>query len=114
MAWELDGKLREVPCRWDFPHIKDDEFGLSEVRSDVWGGFVFINLDPNAEPLAEFLEVMPEHFAHQPLENRYVSMHTEKVLPGNWKMCMEGFLEAFHVLATHPEGLRHSSLSSRT
>ena len=109
MAWELDGSLREVPCRWDFPHIKDEEFGLSEVRSGVWGGFVFINLDPNAEPLADFLEVMPEHFAHQPLENRYVSMHTEKVLPGNWKMCMEGFLEAFHVLATHPEGLRHSS-----
>jgi hypothetical protein len=31
-----------------------------------------------------------------------------KVLPGNWKMCMEGFLEAYHVLATHPEGLRTS------
>ncbi len=108
MSWELDGSLREIPCRWDFPHIVDDEFTLSEVRSDVWGGFVFINLDDNAEPLADFLEVLPEHFAHQPLENRYVAMHTEKVLPGNWKMCMEGFLEAFHVLATHPEGLRSS------
>lgn len=109
MSWELDGSLREIPCRWDFPHIKDEEFGLAEVRSGVWGGFVFINLDPDAEALSDFLEVMPEHFAHQPLENRYVSMHTEKILPGNWKMCMEGFLEAFHVLATHPEGLRHSS-----
>lgn len=108
MSWELDGSLREIPCRWDFPHIKDEEFGLSEVRSGVWGGFVFINLDDNAEPLEDFLEVLPEHFAHQPLENRYVAMHTEKVLPGNWKMCMEGFLEAYHVLATHPEGLRSS------
>ena len=109
MAWELDGSLREVPCRWDFPHIKDEEFSLSEVQSGVWGGFVFINLDPEAQPLNEFLEVLPDHFAHQPLENRYVAMHTSKVLPGNWKMCMEGFLEAFHVLATHPEGMRHSS-----
>jgi hypothetical protein len=36
-------------------------------------------------------------------------MHTQKILPGNWKMCMEGFLEAFHVLGTHPEGLYASS-----
>ena len=37
MSWELDGRLREIPCRWDFPHIDDAEFGLSEVRSDSWG-----------------------------------------------------------------------------
>ena len=109
MSWELDGRLREIPCRWDFPHIDDAEFGLSEVRSDSWGGFVFINLDPAAEPLSDFLGVLPEHFAHQPLEERFVAMHTEKVLPGNWKMCMEGFLEAFHVLGTHPEALPNSA-----
>ena len=73
------------------------------------GGFVFINLDPAAEPLSDFLGVLPEHFAHQPLEERFVAMHTEKVLPGNWKMCMEGFLEAFHVLGTHPEALPNSA-----
>ena len=109
MSWELDGRLREIPCRWDFPHINDDDFGLSEVRSGVWGGFVFINLDSAAPSLADFLGVLPDHFAHQPLADRYIAMHTEKVLPGNWKMCMEGFLEAFHVLGTHPEALRHSS-----
>ena len=108
MSWHLDGSLREIPCRWDFPHIEDDDFKLTEVPSDVWGGFVFINLDRDAQPLDDYLEVLPEHFANWPLEDRYVVMHTEKVLPGNWKMCMEGFLEAYHVLATHPEGLRSS------
>ncbi|MEQ8691899.1 MAG: SRPBCC family protein, partial [Pseudomonadales bacterium] len=84
-------------------------FSQGEVRSDVWGGFVFINLDPDAQPLHDYLEVLPEHFANWPLEDRYTILHTQKVLPGNWKMCMEGFMEAFHVLATHPEGLRASS-----
>lgn len=109
MSWHLDGSLKEIPCRWDFPHIDDENFTLSEVRSDVWGGFVFINLDPDAQPLHDYLEVLPEHFANWPLEDRYTILHTQKVLPGNWKMCMEGFMEAFHVLATHPEGLRASS-----
>ncbi len=106
MSWHLDGSLREIPCRWDFPHIVDDDFRLTHVPCDRWGGFVFINLDRNAVPLANYLEVLPDHFANWKLEDRFVSLHMEKVLPGNWKMVVEGFLEAFHVLATHPEGLR--------
>ncbi len=108
MSWHLDGSLREIPCRWDFPHIEDDGFGLTELPTGTWGGFVFINFDRDAGPLEEYLELLPEHFAAcaWPLEDRYVALHMHKVLPGNWKMCMEGFLEAYHVLATHPEGLR--------
>jgi len=30
MSWQLDGSLREIPCRWDFPHIEDEHFALSE------------------------------------------------------------------------------------
>ena len=109
MSWHLDGSLRDIPCRWDFPHVNEDNFGLTSVPCDTWGGFIFINLDPEAAPLLDFLEVLPEHFARAELENRYVTLHTQKILPGNWKMCMEGFLEAFHVLATHPEALRSSA-----
>jgi len=108
MSWHLDGSLREIPCRWDFPHIQDDNFGLTELPCDIWSGFVFINLDQNAPELETYLEVLPDHFAQWGLADRYITLHTEKILPGNWKMCMEGFLEAFHVLATHPEGLRSS------
>ena len=109
ISFELNGQLREIPCRWDFPHVKDEAFGLDELPCATWGGFVFINLDKNAAPLEQYLEVLPEHFAQWDLADRYVSLHTQKILPGNWKMCMEGFMEAFHVLATHPEGLRMSS-----
>ncbi len=108
MAWELDGALRDVPCQWDFPHVDPETFGLAAISVATWGGFVFVNFDPHAGPLDDYLGVLPEHFAQcaWPLEDRFVSLHMSKVLPGNWKMCMEGFLEAFHVLATHPEGLR--------
>lgn len=106
MSWRLDGSLREIPCRWDFPHVDDATFRPDEARVETWGGFVFINPDPKAAPLREFLGVLPEHFAHWPLEDRYVSVHVAKILPANWKMALEAFLEAYHVLATHPEGLK--------
>lgn len=109
MSWSLEGALREIPCRWDFPHVEDEDFCLPKVQCDTWGGFVFINLDPEAESLGSYLGVLPAHFAAAPLEDRFVRMHTEKVLHGNWKMVMEAFLEAYHVLATHPLGLQVSS-----
>ncbi len=108
MSWNLDGSLREIPCRWDFPHIKDEAFGLTALPCETWEGFVFINFDPHAGSLNDYLGVLPRHFDQfaYPLRDRYVWLHMKKTLPGNWKMCMEGFLEAYHVLATHPEGLR--------
>ncbi len=104
-SWNLDGSLKEIPCQWDFPHIKKDDFGLDEVRVGRWGGFVFINLDDDAEPLENYLGVLTDHFQNWPLERRYIALHIEKLLPANWKMAQEAFLEAYHVLATHPQGL---------
>ncbi|MGI9324337.1 MAG: aromatic ring-hydroxylating oxygenase subunit alpha [Pseudomonadales bacterium] len=109
MSWQLNGELREIPCRWDFPHVVDEDFRLTAVACDLWAGFIFINVDASAPPLADYMEVLPAHLAHYPLEDRYVSMHTHKVLPGNWKMCMEAFMEAFHVMATHPEGAKYTA-----
>ncbi len=40
MSWHLDGSLREIPCRWDFPHVDEDNFGLTELPCDIWGGVV--------------------------------------------------------------------------
>ena len=104
-SWHLDGRLRDVPCRWDFPHIEDDEFGLPQVKVDTWGGFVFINPDPDAGPLDAHLGTLKRHFEHWPLQNRYIQTHVAKVLPANWKMALEAFIEAYHVLATHSQAI---------
>ena len=79
------------------------EWSLPEVRVGTWGGFVFINMDPDAEPLESFLGDLPEHFAKWPLEQRYKAVHVAKVFPTNWKVVQEAFMEAFHVVATHPQ-----------
>ena len=100
-SWGLDGSLENVPARWDFPHVGADTHSLQRVHCDTWGGFVFINLDPDARPLAEYLDVLPEHFKHFPLDRRRIRLHVQKVLPCNWKAAQEAFMEAYHNFETH-------------
>lgn len=100
-SWNLDGSINNIPGRWDFPHACEEKHGLQEVRCERWGGFVFINMDLDAKPLHNFLDVLPEHFSHFPLEQRRIKLHIEKILPCNWKAGQEAFMEAYHNFETH-------------
>ena len=104
-TWTLQGELDFVPCEWDFPQMEGrrDEYRLPEAKVGTWGGFVFINPDPDAEPLETFLEGLDEHFEPWPLERRYKQAHVAKVIRANWKVVQEAFMEAFHVVTTHPQ-----------
>jgi phenylpropionate dioxygenase-like ring-hydroxylating dioxygenase large terminal subunit len=102
-AWTVDGKLKHVPAAWDLPHVTPERFSLPEIKVGTWAGFVFINPDPDAEPLDDFVADLAAHFERWDLGNRYVQTHVEKVIRANWKISQEAFCEAFHVNATHPQ-----------
>lgn len=107
-TWSLAGELLSVPSAWDFPHVNEDNFRLPEIRTGVWGGFVFICLSPETEPLEEFLEDLPGHFARWPLEDRHKAVHVAKVVKCNWKVAQEAFLEAYHIPVTHPQSVGYT------
>ena len=102
-TWTLSGKLKRVPCAWDFPHVDPAKYRLPEVHVATWGGFVFINPSEKPAPLHQYLGVLPEHFATWDMGDRYVELHMAKELPCNWKTAQEAFLESYHVLETHPQ-----------
>jgi phenylpropionate dioxygenase-like ring-hydroxylating dioxygenase large terminal subunit len=105
-TWNIDGSLREIPCEWDFPEIDKETFNLPQAQVATWGGFVFLNVDPAAAPLSEYLQDLPAHFEAWPLEDRYLAAHAVQVLPCNWKVALEAFIEAYHTMAVHPQLLR--------
>jgi phenylpropionate dioxygenase-like ring-hydroxylating dioxygenase large terminal subunit len=104
-TWRLDGTLAHVPAAWDFPQLREAAFRLPEARVEVWGGFVFVNLDPGAAPLAATLEDLPRHFERWPLERRAKVAHVGKRIACNWKIAVEAFIEVFHISAVHPESV---------
>lgn len=103
-SWNIDGSSKQVVCDWDFPHVDKQRFSLPEARVETLGGFVFICMDEQAPSLAEFLG--PEFLQHinaWHLQDRYIHLHVQKTIPANWKLTMEAFMEAYHVIETHPQ-----------
>ncbi|CDO35441.1 aromatic ring-hydroxylating dioxygenase subunit alpha [Novosphingobium sp. KN65.2] len=101
--WNLDGSLKAIPCDFEFPQVDRERAGLAEVQVASWNGMIFINFDSEAAPLVDYLEVLPEHFKNWDLTGWYVATHVRKHLPGNWKLSMEAFMEAYHTPYVHPE-----------
>jgi phenylpropionate dioxygenase-like ring-hydroxylating dioxygenase large terminal subunit len=104
-AWTygLDGRLRAAPRSNREPGFDAEELGLVEIGVDIWGPFVFVNPDPDCEPLAAALGDVPARLAEildvDALEFRF---RTEFELDVNWKISCENFLECYHCAVAHP------------
>ena len=107
-SWNTDGRMRAMPCGWDFPGTRDEVSRLRETKVGAWGGFVFINPDLDCEPLEAFLGDLPDHFENvgHDLAGRRAQVHVVAELDVNWKVAQEAFLEAWHAAQTHPQLLR--------
>jgi phenylpropionate dioxygenase-like ring-hydroxylating dioxygenase large terminal subunit len=103
-AWRyaLDGRLVDVVDRHEFPDLPDG-LTLADVRVDSWGGFVFVNLDTDAEPLLEFLDPLPTLLAPYHLDQLRFRAYLSTALPANWKVVVDAFNEGYHVQGTHPQ-----------
>ena len=111
--WNLDGSLAHIPCRWDFPQVTEEAFHLPEIKVDIWEGIVFVNLNPDCEPLESYLENIPEQFncISYPPSSRFTAVHIIKEMPANWKVTIEAFLESYHFMATHPQVLPFTGIA---
>jgi phenylpropionate dioxygenase-like ring-hydroxylating dioxygenase large terminal subunit len=106
--WKVDGSISYVPSHWDFRHVNKANGALREVKIGRWGGFIFINCDPEAAEFEDALGVMPQHFLEFEPEKRYTAAHFRRLIRANWKVTQEAFLEAYHVVGTHPEAMPFS------
>ena len=102
--YALDGRCVEVVDADDFTALPDD-LRIPAVRAETWGGFVFVNLDPDAEPLLEFLGPLAEVLAPYHLDRMRLRSVITTVLATNWKAATDAFNEAYHVQAGHAQVL---------
>lgn len=103
-VYNAKGELTQIPEEDKFhPCFEREKNSLTSVHTDVWEGFVFVNLDRAAEvtPLKEFLGGYADHmggFPYNDIAHCY-SYHTE--LNCNWKVAHDAFAEAYHVSTIH-------------
>jgi nitrite reductase/ring-hydroxylating ferredoxin subunit len=116
-GWEfnLNGGNQLVIDRGDFGEsLSDDKLRLKSVKVGFWGGFVFINMDSNAEPLAAFLAPLDERCGKFEFERLRYRYYKSCVLPCNWKVGQGFFNELYHVQQSHPQSLKHMDDCSRS
>jgi choline monooxygenase len=105
-AWTygLDGRLVSAPRSAREGGIENQELGLVPLRVETWGPFVFVNPDPEAAPLSEFLEDIPERIAAAGVDVDALRFlrRSDSELDANWKICVENFLECYHCAVAHP------------
>ncbi len=102
-TWDLAGALKRIPNRKGFGAVHMSEFPLAPVQVDTWERLVFINLDPGAMPLADYLEAVPGDIAWCGLGDFrcYATMTVD--VNANWKTIADGFSETYHIQTLHPE-----------
>lgn len=108
-SYGLDGKLLAV-AKPDFDGTLEefvgskDELSLIQVPVECFGGFIFINPDQNAAPLADFMGEIAELLAPYRFEEMVpVALNVQESLDCNWKVIMDAFQEGYHVQGIHPE-----------
>jgi len=105
-AWTFDlaGKCTYLEHQADWQgKLTDDRTSLGPVQVDTWGGWVWINLDPAAGPLRDYLEPAATMLDPFQLQNMRPRWRKWVIFECNWKVAMEAFCETYHVPGTHPE-----------
>lgn len=103
-AWSygLDGTLKAAPLMDETPGFDKAEYALREVRLDTFMGFLFINLDAEAQPLATQFAGLPDFARFRFPELVRVGFHNYDVAT-NWKLINENYHECYHCAIAHPQ-----------
>ena len=101
-AWTygFDGKLIRTPR--PEPGFRTEDFPLNPVQLGTYGGFVFINLDANAMPLAQWLSGLPNLERYR-LEDMRRAHRIDYEIDANWKIVAENYSECYHCPSVHPQ-----------
>ncbi|MGF1551318.1 MAG: aromatic ring-hydroxylating dioxygenase subunit alpha [Paracoccaceae bacterium] len=108
-CYELDGRLRTTPHVGGPGTNRHDavdraSLGLVEVRSAVWFGVVFVNLDGRAPAFEDRVAALRARWAaiDRPLHFAGPESAFSLDVGGNWKLAVENYCESYHLPWVHP------------
>lgn len=102
--WAMDGSLTKVQDPNDFRQGNPcGKLKLIEIACDIWGPFVWFNMDKSAQPVRDWLGVVADQLAAYKTEDTTRVMYLTADVDCNWKIIRDNFNEAYHIPSVHPE-----------
>ncbi len=109
-AYQLDGSVRNAPRMGD--GFDPAPYGLVELPTEVWHGWVFVNALGTAGPFSEYIGGMADLVAPYKPETLVLKARHEYEVRANWKIVVENYHECYHCPLIHPELCRVSPPTS--
>ncbi len=103
-AWSygLDGQLKAAPLMDKAKGFDRKNCRLTQMRMEIWEGFIFVNISGDAEPLSAQLTDLQKILANWKMADLVPAHETFYYdQQQNWKINAESFLEAYHHLGAH-------------
>ena len=106
-AWtyDLEGSLTSARHTSALEDFDTSTICLDEIKVAEFGGFVYVNLDPNADPLEELSGELGAEIAHwaPDVEQLTFAHRLSYTINSNWKNVIDNFLECYHCHVAHKD-----------
>jgi phenylpropionate dioxygenase-like ring-hydroxylating dioxygenase large terminal subunit len=102
-TYGLDGRLLHVPDLATFPQGAPPWGGAPGLPAAEWGSFVWFSLNPDVEPLEDYLDPIPQHLGPYHFERMAWTRDITVEWDCNWKASVDAFNESYHVQGIHPQ-----------
>jgi len=100
-TYALDGRLLAAPLIQEGPHFTKAACRLPQFASEIWQGYIFVNLDGRAAPLVPSLSPTDPLVRNYHPADQHFLFETQEVWNTNWKCLVENFMEGYHLSPLH-------------
>ena len=107
-AWtyDLEGCLVAAPHMEQSENFSSQQIRLPMFRTEIWNGFIFVNLDGGAKSLTDNLNGLEQRIGVYKLGELTTTHEQSYRCDWNWKIMVENFAECYHHLGTHAESVQ--------
>lgn len=103
-TYALDGRLLTTPEFDGVECFDKSAVSLPRFRVEEWGGLVFVNLDPAAPSLRDFVGDLAKSL--DTFRDFHLAARKEWFVDCNWKVYVDNYLEGYHIPIVHPSLFR--------
>lgn len=114
-SYDLEGNLKGMLRENLAGPIDKSENSLLAVSVDTFAGFIFLNPDPGAAPLHDYLGAdVVSLLEPYNIEQFTTVMDVTEAIECNWKVVMDAFEEGYHINGIHPQLLQVLHINPKT
>jgi phenylpropionate dioxygenase-like ring-hydroxylating dioxygenase large terminal subunit len=104
-TYGLDGRLLGATEMHQTEGFRKEDIGLPRLKVELWNGFIFVNFDAGAAPLAPRLRKLEAVLANYHAAELVTTRQFHYEAPWNWKIMLENGTEHYHAVFLHSKYL---------